>query len=57
MCSVDTFPSLLLTEEKMLFFRSQNLEDTEACRQSSCYSNRDVIPFNMLPQAFTLLVA
>lgn len=28
---------------------SQNLEDTEACRQSSCYSDRGVIPFNMLP--------
>lgn len=28
----------------MLFFSLQNLEDTEACRQSSCYSNRDVNP-------------
>lgn len=57
LCSEDTFPSLLLTEGKMLFFSSQNPEDTKACRQSSCYSNRDVIPFNVLPQAFTLLVA
>lgn len=57
MCLEDTFPSLLLTEGKMLFFSSQNLEDTEACRQSSCYSNRDVTPFNVLPQAFTLLMA
>lgn len=28
LCSEDTFPSLLLTEGKMLFFSSQNLEDT-----------------------------
>lgn len=34
LCSEDTFPSLLLTEGKMLFFSSQNLEDTKSCRQS-----------------------
>lgn len=55
--SKDTFYSLMLTERKMLFFSSQNLEDTEVCRQSSCYSNRGVIPFHVLPEAFTLLVA
>lgn len=57
LCSEDTFPSLLLTEGKMLFFSSQNLEDTKSCRQSWCYPNRSVIPFNVLPKAFTLLVA
>lgn len=36
-CSESTFTSLLFTEGKMLFFSPQNLEDTESCRQSSCY--------------------
>lgn len=50
-------PLLFLTEGKLLFFGSQNLEDTEDCSQTSWYSNRDVTPFNVLPQEFTLLVA
>lgn len=33
------------------------LEDIEACSQSSCYSSRDAISFELLSQEFTLLVA
>lgn len=53
------FSLLLLTESKCYFpaHKVYWLEDTEACSQSSCYSNRDAISFKMLSQECTLLVA